>query len=253
MNDRCQYYRNHIPAAVIGELEVGILHPLLAHLRECPACSQEHTSMATMIASLGPHADVPVPRHFLIRSEMGLFSLRARFSWLITWPRWAWAAAVILVLLAATLRLSWPTGNSSSASPVVTQADLQTFRSSLLQTLEVRSKQEQIQWLALLRDEMQHFSLALDQRQRTQLRTTLARFEDRMGQNLSDLEYRQRKANSQSAAQIFDWLQTQQNAILQLSHQMDRVALYGEQRGAQTDADLAILFQAQAYQSQMER
>jgi hypothetical protein len=253
MKDGCRYYRSLIPPALVGELDAEASHQLQAHLLECPSCTQEHGDMSSWIRELNPQADVEVPHHFLVLPEGQRFSLGAIVRGLLSRPHWAWGASMAVLVLAAAFLMGRPEKAVAPVSPGLTQADLESFRSGLLQTLEERSRQEKTQWLALLRSEMKNFSSALDERQKVQLRSAFQRMEANMGQSLSALETRQKDNTFRTNAQILEWLQTQQNSILELSGQISRVAVRGEQREAQTDATLAILFNTRGYLPSTER
>ncbi len=242
MNKGCELFRPLIPPALVGELEAADRLRLEAHLAECAACEKELARMSSWIGELGPQNDVPVPRHFFVPARESRRAWGEAVWGFFREPRWAWATSLAVLLVAAAIWAGYPPPAPAPAVPALTQADLESFRAGLMQSLEERSRQEKSQWLAVLRSEMKDFSTALDQRQRVQLTQALGRFEANMGQSLVSWEKRQKDSSSRTNAQILGWLEAQQNSILQLSGQISHVAIRGEEREAQTDATLALLF-----------
>lgn len=260
MSTDCGYFRNQIPRAMLGDISSDELQGLNAHLLVCPVCKEEERLYANTLDQLHSVSDSPAPKHFFIYGRPPRQSPWTLFrSMSLAWQGAAASIFVAVALLgaltAARLQVRFEGGAmilSFGGSPVARPSpppapgiDMQALEARILQVAEERNRNEVLDWVRTLRDEIARGNRQLDARQRAVLQTALANVENRMAGTLSETAQAVEAKTDKSLGDLYATVSQQRERDgASFNDRINRVALNSETRSNQTDAILETLLQA---------
>lgn len=198
MSDKCRYYKDLIPRALLGDLEGGDSAELEEHLAGCAQCRREQEEYQDAVEQLGRVEDEPVPGHFFVPADAPSASWRELLA-TVGWPwRVATAGGVLALLLLAALgiaRLQFRAENGVYAfsfgrplpefdNGAKTEAAIQALRVEMRGFVDETIQSERRLYLAALRSELARSSRDLSPEQKRFLQVALDDVEKRLDERV---------------------------------------------------------------------
>ncbi|MFB3903334.1 MAG: anti-sigma factor [Acidobacteriota bacterium] len=258
MNDRCAFYRDLIPRALLGDLESGRVAELDEHLAGCAQCRAERDHYRETVEQLALVEDEPVPRHFLVPADARHASWRDLLA-AIAWPwRIAAATGLVVVFVLAGLGLSglqFRAGDGVYAfsfgrplpdfdSTARTEAAIQALRTETRNLVEQTIRSERQHYMDTLRAELARSSRRLNSEQRQLLQVALNDIENRLNQRIAATRAAIADQTDTSLDTLYATLQaqrTQDLAVIRKS--ITETARASEANDRQTQEVLATLLE----------
>jgi len=259
MTAECSSYRNLIPRAIMGDLSAEEQQSLNLHLAECAPCHHEHVQYAETLRQMRSVSDVPVPRHFFVYRED-----RAESPWQVFRRMslaWQGAIATVILLFAAitasaAFRVNirsengaWilsfgksVTGNITSAQALpVNMADIEA---RILKVVEERNRMEKLEWVRILRIELEQSNRSMTERQHKILQVALSDLEMHLGGQINATAKTLEDRSDRAFANFYQVISTEREQDLAtFNTRLNRLAANDEVRGNQTDAILETILQ----------
>lgn len=250
---RCNQYRDLIPRALLDDLGNEERRLLELHVAECAACAQEQALFANTIQQLATAGDVPVPRHFFVYPEKGRHLLWQGFQRLAFGWKAAFAALLITLAVLAVANLQVKTGKGgltltigrTAETETVPAIDVSALKAELLQQIDARFRQEQVQQIKVLRDELARSdrNSELTRQQKRLLASALAELEARVSEHVLRTGVTLQAGVDRSLAEMYQAVQVQRRRDQSMIERLERVVFEGEMKDKETDAILDTLLQ----------
>lgn len=259
MSTGCDHFLNQIPRGILADLEPSDQQALDQHLRECASCSREKEQYEHTLGSLRAHGDDPVPRHFLVYPEERRTNPWRLFRALpLAWQGSVAAAAAVLLLFSATAAaklqvrsedgvymLSFGKAPQVRKAPVNSPAiDTAALEARIIQAVEERNRKESLEWVRTLRAELTRSQKRLSDGERASIDAAFAGMETRLNTRFDDATRTLDDRTSRTMAAFYQAMKLQREGDLTLiDSRLNRLAVSGEIKNAQTDAVLETLLQ----------
>ncbi len=259
MNSDCDRFKAAIPMEMAGDLGVSEQEELARHLAECKPCAHERELYAETFLQLRAQENVPVPRHFFVypKERTGGFRVLLRqlsLAWKVSLATGLLAFGVLASLAVAKLQIRRENGallvafgqvtmpgKTAAAQPPI---DVIALESRILRAVEEKNREERLEWVRTLKEELSTSQRVFTQKQRRLLESTLNEVETRMGNNVAAASLALENRTNKSLGEMYISLMLQRERDqAAVNRRLTQLAVAGETKSNQTDEILETLLQ----------